>query len=441
MEISPEGVSSGGISSGELSPEGNLSVTWALIDPFYKGANTKTPSDHDIGTCLDTGNSSLSSLIDAYAHREDCDIYLVLSGLNALYRTVDIPAKTEAQTRAAIPYILEDELASPPEALHFAMGPNIRDNIRPALIIARDILDEWLLPFSAAGVNPKGVYIDADCMGTSDTATIHETIDGHFITAIPDSFSDDFLGGFKGTLDKSLCDTVGPHIFRDYHSKLEVHSDSPLTWIGDTDANAHNTGMHIAEVNYRPRLSPQDLLTRFNNSIINGSSINLLQGDYMNRRSFREIWLVWKRPFILSLALMFAFIGFFAVETWQLSRNIDRIDRDTQNAMAREFPGVRSINQVRARVRASQVSATDRFILLSEILFNSVQENENISVISSRYDESRGELAVSLNTGSFSDVELIKAAIERRGAGLSEGSSRQVDGRIIADIIVRERAS
>lgn len=382
-------------------------MKWALFDPVSRKR-------------LESDEAPLKNILEE-SLALTVDIYLIVSSFDATLHYVDIPARTEAQARAAVPYMIEDDLSASPENLHFAIGAEGENSRRPVVVIARDILNDWLSQFYALGIKPTAVYTDINCLSTDNTAIVYQTHHNGFVFSIPDKTA--------GCVEADMANLIMPHIFGQHDTSIAVYSDQQIEWLNFNNVKQYS------------RLSLSGFFTAFSEAILSGTSVNLLQGDFANRKSLREIWLIWQRPLVLTATLMLVFLGYFAIETWQLSRTIEQLDNDTKTAMEQAFPGVRTINQVRSRVRASQTNATDRFILLSEILFNSVQENENVSVISTRYDENRGELSVSLNTGSFNDVELVKKAVEQKGAGLTEGSSRQVDGRIIADVIVRERTS
>lgn len=388
-------------------------INWALIDSVTR-------------QILETGSSlinDLSNLGNINGSDTGLDVYLVFNGFHVNYQHADIPAKTEAQARAAVPYILEDNLSSAPENLHFALGPQLDDTLRPVAVIARDLLDAWLNTLKDNHIRPIGAYADFNCLSVQDigdATRVYQTPENDYIIISSN--------GAANRIDSDLAELVAPSLFDSNAGEFILYADTHPSWF-------------TAQVTHRQSLTVEGFYLAYSDSISNENAINILQGEYANRASFKDLWMVWKRPMIMAGMLAFIFAGYFLVETWQLSRSIDRLDRETQTAMQEAFPGVRSINQVRSRLRASQSNATDRFLLLSEVLFDSVQENENVSVISTRYDENRGELSVSLNTGSFNDVELVKNAVARRGASLNEGASRQIDSRVVADVIIRENAS
>jgi general secretion pathway protein L len=385
-------------------------VNWALINPVTQQV-------------IDNNCSPVDEILDHYKNDTDIDLHLIFSGFDASLKYADIPAKTEVQARAAVPFIFEDDLSAPPETLHFAIGPAIENNTRPVFVIAQDIMNRWISTINDSDMSLSGAFVDIDCLRKNKTTAIYEKPDGNFIIITNE--------GMAATVEADIFDLIAPDFFKNINEPIPTYARTAPT---PTLANEQTLEQHAP-------LSIVDFFLHFSASITSGKPVNLLQGNYISRKSMQQIWLTWKRPAIFFSTLILAFIGYYATESWQLSQTIARLDQETKTTMKLEFPGVSSINQVRARIRASQTNATDRFILLSAILFDSVQENEDISIISTRYDESRGELSVSLNTKSFNDVETLKNSMSRRGAGLTEGASRQIDGRIVADVIVRESIS
>ncbi len=383
-------------------------VNWALIDPVAQQV-------------IDNNCSPVNEILDHYKTYINIDLYLIFSGFDAPLKYADIPAKTETQARAAAPFIFEDDLSAPPETLHFAIGPAIENNTRPVFIIAQDIMNSWISTINDSEMSLSGAFVDIDCLRENKTATVYEKPDGNFIIISNE--------GMAASVEADMFDLIAPDFFKNINGPIPIYARTKPALANEQTPEQHDP------------LSIVDFFLCYSTAITSGKPVNLLQGTFISRKSMQEIWLTWKRPAIFFSALVLAFIGYYATESWQLSQTIARLDQETEATMKREFPGVSSINQVRTRIRSSQTNATDRFILLSAILFDSVQENEDISIISTRYDESRGELSVSLNTGSFGDVETLKNSMVRRGAGLTEGASRQIDGRIVADVTVRERVS
>ena len=150
----------------------NDTMSWALFN---------TVTHH----CIKQGETPLDLILENSGSLENTELSLVISGFEAPLHYAEIPAKTEAQARAAAPYILEDDLASAPEALHFALGSEEANNQRPVIIIARDIMGHWVSYFQSHNIKLDGIYVDSNCMQADGAPFIYETPQNDFILSIP----------------------------------------------------------------------------------------------------------------------------------------------------------------------------------------------------------------------------------------------------------------
>lgn len=77
--------------------------------------------------------------------------------------TVDLPIRSTARLRAAVPYALEDQLAEDIESLHFALGPRGPEGV-PVAIVARAQMRDWMSRFAAHGVRPERLLPEVLCL-------------------------------------------------------------------------------------------------------------------------------------------------------------------------------------------------------------------------------------------------------------------------------------
>jgi len=361
-------------------------------------------------------SGSLSELSEFAKSLNSPQFYLVLEGCDAISKSIELPAKTEVQARAAAPFILEDELAAPADETHFALGEN-RGGERQVTYIASSIIDNLLVTLTDAGITLSGIYPDHGLLATDD--------DVLQVIQIPNSdviISKNNDLGLRIEADYAL--NLVPGLINEIEAHTRYHGDQ-LTLVG---------------AEKRPLISDNDIIARYVNGILSSTSINLMQGAYAPTKAWGELWLIWRRAVVLAALIAAVWVGSFFFETWKLSNDIDRLDAETQAVIKEAFPNARSVAQVQARLTELRRSDTNQFIQLSGILFASLQENDSTSIIGMRYDEERAEIAVSLSANSFADIEAIKSAIARRGGVLNEGGSRQDNGTILADVTIR-RAS
>jgi type II secretion system protein L len=69
-----------------------------------------------------------------------------------LTTSVDLPIKSGARLRAALPFALEEQLAEDVENLHFASGRRDDNGLLPVAVVADEQMREWLTTLEAAGI-------------------------------------------------------------------------------------------------------------------------------------------------------------------------------------------------------------------------------------------------------------------------------------------------
>lgn len=90
-------------------------------------------------------------------------VVVLAPGADVLLAEPDVPAKAGAKLPQLVPYALEEHLAEDIDSQHFAIGRRRDGSTRvPVAVVARALLDEWLVMLRAAGIEPDAVHADSD---------------------------------------------------------------------------------------------------------------------------------------------------------------------------------------------------------------------------------------------------------------------------------------
>lgn len=85
---------------------------------------------------------------------------LIVPGADALARWLELPVRTEAQAGPAAAILLEEQLATPRDRSHLALGAPEIDKQRLVVVVDRTVLDGWIEQATALGVYPDVVLPD-----------------------------------------------------------------------------------------------------------------------------------------------------------------------------------------------------------------------------------------------------------------------------------------
>lgn len=86
-------------------------------------------------------------------HATGCRVVVFVSGMNVLLTHVDLPAMTKQRLARAIPFALEENVASDIEHLHFASGKRVNDKTACA-VVERRTMDDWQQLLKNANIQP-----------------------------------------------------------------------------------------------------------------------------------------------------------------------------------------------------------------------------------------------------------------------------------------------
>lgn len=81
---------------------------------------------------------------------------------------VDLPIANRARRAAALPFVLEDEVSEPIEALHVALGGELSPGRHLAGIVRHDRMTEWCEAIDAAGLGAAAIVPDALTLPPAD---------------------------------------------------------------------------------------------------------------------------------------------------------------------------------------------------------------------------------------------------------------------------------
>lgn len=95
---------------------------------------------------------------------------------------VEVPARRGAELRQAVPFALEDRLAEPVEALHFALGRRTGTAVEAA-VVARSAIAAWLERLADAGLTPDSLRVDAQLLPRDDRSIHLVRVDSRLLLA------------------------------------------------------------------------------------------------------------------------------------------------------------------------------------------------------------------------------------------------------------------
>ena len=361
------------------------SAEWAILDDQGNIA----------GDVMHTG------LGEAAAHAGGRKVTVITSGEDVLLTHADVPPGSVAQARKAIPFSLEENLATDVDELHFAIGTQTEDKQYPVAIISREHMNTLQDQCDNVGLHPSVVVPESLAIpltGGEEDEPVWFAMLANGRTILRQT---DFQGfavdadSFSPILDRALreADEGAP-------KKLNVYK------VGDTQKPALTIATASANCESAIEIFARGL---------DSPTINLLQGDYSRRRQYGKLWRPWKVTAILFGVLLAVWIGSSVFEYVRLGQQGKQLDAQIASAYKQAFPAARNVQdaprQMRIKLKQLGKGGGD-FIAYTGEITRAISADKDLALRSINYREGRIDIEI-----DAARLELFDALKKRIDAG------------------------
>lgn len=322
-------------------------------------------------------------------------VALVLPGVLVATKTLNLPKKITSQVRAAMPTLLEDQLAVPGQTVHFAIGSTVGQS-RIVALVDKEYLSKIYALLEASKFDPGLIVADYMLLGTNAEEAVVVEHDSVALIGLP--------FGEGCSLEQELVPAILPDVIKS--------GIRHVTWYGA------NAGRYIGAIrdslgfDYEKRAALDDdaLVLLMGQTAFTYSGINLLDGWFKKNRRWSFTWPNWRRTVSLAaIAGLFALILVFS-QAWRLNERAEIIDQLSGEHMRTVFPGARNINHLRAKIREMEPRKNDQFLSLSNLVFGALKETGPVSIVQLDYESLSKKMVIKIvardraTIGSFKDV-------------------------------------
>ena len=271
---------------------------------------------------------------DALGASQGRRVVLLLPGSEITLAEPELPVRGGARIAQAVPFALEEQLASDVEALHFAVGARPSGSAgTPVAVASRSTLERWLAQCDAAGLELSAAYADTAAVPVAGTGCTLLLDGAQLYVRRADSLPYLLDAEPLGTaLDLALPrpaieGETGEHVTF-YTSTAEYERYRDLI-----------EGLRTRTATLQVKLLPDGPLPLLATQAVGGAGVNLLQGAYGPRSSLRTRMREWRLPAALAAAVVLLFVGSQAALWWQQSRVERALDAQITEIFAQALPG------------------------------------------------------------------------------------------------------
>ncbi|AXR05011.1 type II secretion system protein GspL [Salinimonas sediminis] len=334
---------------------------------------------------------------------------------------VTLPARANRKVLSAIPYMLEDELASDIHQQFFALGPRLGER-QAVAVVSRAQLDSW-----QQWMQQAGLYCDTLI---PDVLAVPPCADGWSVLSIGGDLllREEQWKGLQG--EQSWILPAFAHLARQQSSPVRLVSYSDIAL----------TDMVNVQVEQAPLELPMQVLA----SHVAHSKVNLLQGEYKVKRQRTGQWQQWKWVAgLAALALSVTLVerGMTLSQVEQQNRALaSQIDTAVKNG----FPDLGVYRDVRRKITSQMAllkqSGGDASMLVMLSQLSPAFAATQVRPQTLRFDANRVELRIQAMGKNFEALEQFRREAQSAGFTVEQGAINNRDDMVIGNVTIRSQS-
>lgn len=311
-----------------------------------------------------------------------CRVIVFVPGGDVVLLAANVPAMSRQRMSMAVPFALEDQLASDLDSLHFAFGRRSDEEPLPVAVVDRTRMTTWLSRLDEAGIRPDALVPETLALPSMpdawtilvDTGTARSPDAMDAPLADRTQLIDSAEKGNRRELPHSALVRTGLLTgFAVELANLDVVVRDALIEAGENAPRRIRLlrcshGSHagraaggktegeetpiLASVDCQLLEGPResDKLAALATHFDDRHAINLLQGPYSRETGIGELWRAWRIPIVLTTVWLVVWIGGLLMDIAGLSARSRSLETEIQSVYRQAFPDARKMNNLRTRM-------------------------------------------------------------------------------------------
>ncbi|MCZ6853063.1 MAG: type II secretion system protein GspL [Gammaproteobacteria bacterium] len=378
-----------------------LSSTWLILED---DGSARAEGEADL--------RGLHELIDPSAdwlHKPN-KIVVIVPGEHVLGVSCEVPGRNISQIRRALPFVVEEYVATDIEKMHLVSGSIRRGQPIRCNLIDKELLEGWLECFAVLDLNP-GQFISESDLLPSSPDRVSVLFDGDSVLFRTEDQS--------ATVDRAnlmlalgSVEAKGLLLINGSMNDLErsqLDQEISIETVGDKNAS---TLMYLA--------------TRW---LEDRDAINLLQGAYAVNQPAGPEASRWRAVgVLLAVWLVVGFTG-MTVQGFWASTKADSLEAESRTLFRDIVGSEQRVTNAQRQLQnlLGERSSTDGPGFSEYMSALSVVLDPKASVLSVNFTQARGELDAELVIGDYEELDQIKTSFAERGMEFEVVTAEQQD--------------
>ncbi|WP_265461994.1 GspL family type II secretion system protein ExeL [Aeromonas salmonicida] len=342
-------------------------------------------------------------------------VVTLVPGSDLIFRRVSLPGKYSRQAAAALPYLLEEQIASDVDELHLVVLAHEGHDV-DLMAVDKEKMQTWLGWLEAAGLKSQQLL--------PDVLALPQAADGWSALQL----------GKEWLLRQGPCQGIVADepllamLLAVEAEPVTIHSHTPVPPIPTANWQAAD-----------PEL-PMLLLAK---GALNCQA-NLLQGPYRPQTEYSRYWLQWRKVAVVAGLLLLVALTQRGVHLYQLAEQDKVLKAEIRQVYTRIFPGETRIVNVRSQMaqhlKLLGQTPQDGVLLLLTELAPTFAEVPGLKPQVLRFDAARGELRLQVTAPGFTEIERFRELAGKRFE-VQQGEVRSTEGKVEGALVLKGKSS
>ncbi|MFD3390835.1 type II secretion system protein GspL [Alteromonas macleodii] len=358
---------------------------------------------------------ALSSLTERAGQRS---VIALAPSSEILLKWVELPPKAGRKIISAIPFMLEDELATDISQQFFAIGPK-RGDEQAVAVVSHEKMELWQSWLSEAGLFCDTIIPDVLAVPVTENGWSVLTL-GEQLLVRQDTFK-----GVQGEATWLLPTLV----------HFTAQQESPITI-------TNYAGIDLSTLpNIEEAQAPLELPMQVLAKEAMQSSFNLCQGDYKVKRKRSGVLNQWRVAAVLAVLALCTSLIDKGFSLYQLKAQNQALSSEINTAVKAGFPNIGTYRNVRLKLQSElakleQGGGSASMLIMLDQLAPAFSATD-VKPQTLRFDATRTEIRIQAQGKNFEALEQFKRIAENVGFVVEQGAINNRDNGVVGTVSVR----
>lgn len=358
---------------------------------------------------------ALSSLTERAGQRS---VIALAPSSEILLKWVELPPKAGRKIISAIPFMLEDELATDISQQFFAIGPK-RGDEQAVAVVSHEKVELW-----QSWLNEAGLFCDTII---PDVLAVPVTENGWSVLTLGEQLlvRQDTFKGVQGEATWLLPTLV----------HFTAQQESPITI-------TNYAGIDLSSLpNIEEAQAPLELPMQVLAKEAMQSSFNLCQGDYKVKRKRSGVLNQWRVAAVLAVLALCTSLIDKGFSLYQLKAQNQALSSEINTAVKAGFPNIGTYRNVRLKLQSElakleQGGGSASMLIMLDQLAPAFSATD-VKPQTLRFDATRTEIRIQAQGKNFEALEQFKRTAENAGFVVEQGAINNRDNGVVGTVSVR----